>query len=436
MKRFFALIMMVAVATTILAGCGGKGSSASVPTNVNVVAGDTSAIVSWDMQPGVEYWVYKAAGTGITPQSCNSMPECKTVLGVTSPTVITGLNNGTTYSFTINGRTGGGPGGPGSPSISTTPRLAGGLAGTPWSVNTPLGAQDLHGVVYGIPNGSILGAFVAVGANGALFSSTGALSTSADGLAWVPLTNPAPAANLNAVTYNSGRFLAVGSGGVILLSTDAVTWTQQTRVTTNDLYAVSNNGTGFIATGANGTIITSGDGANWAVVPPVTTNALYGITYGNGYFVAVGATGTLLTTTNGVTWQTVATLSALDLKGVAYGIPQYYVNGVPTLNQPAATFVAIGANGALVTSPDGATWTLRPQISTTQLNAVTYGQQFIAVDNVGSIFSSIDGYTWQQSQKPTSPLYAVTHAQYYGGQYNGELVYSAVGASGVNLLAK
>ena len=427
---------MVVVATTFLAGCGGKGSSSSAPTNVKVVAGDTSAIVSWDMQPGVEYWVYKAAGTNVTPQNCNSIPECKTALNVSSPTVITGLNNGTTYSFTIDGRTGGGPGGPGSPSVSATPRLAGGLAGTPWSASNPLGTQDLHGVAYGVPSGSTLGAFVVVGAKGALFSSTGTLSSSPDGLAWVTLTNPVPAASLNAVTYNSGRFLAVGSGGVILLSTDAVTWAKQTSVTSNDLYAVSNNGTGFIATGANGTILTSGDGATWAVVPPVTTNALYGITSGNGYFVAVGAAGTLLTSMNGVTWQTVTSLSTSDLRGVTYGVPQYYANGVLTLNQPAATFVAIGANGTLVTSPDGVTWTLRPQISTTQLNAVTYGQQFIAVDTVGSIFASIDGLTWQQAKNPTSPLYAVTHAQYFGGQYNGEYVYSAVGASGVNLLAK
>src|SRR5450759_6037814 len=100
MKRFFAFIMVI-LAAMLLVGCGGKGSSASAPTNVNVVAGDTSITVLWDMQPGVTYWIWSIAGTYIDIQNCNA---CSTpLISVSSPKVITGLTNGTTYSFSING---------------------------------------------------------------------------------------------------------------------------------------------------------------------------------------------------------------------------------------------------------------------------------------------------------------------------------------------
>src|SRR5450759_146977 len=456
MKRFFAFIMVI-VAAMLLVGCGGKGSSASAPTNVNVVAGDTSITVLWDMQPGVTYWIWSIAGTYIDIQNCNA---CSTpLITVSSPKVITGLTNGTTYSFSINGRTNGGPGGPGSPSVSATTRLAGGLDNngiSTWNPpGNPLGTQDLHGVAYGVPSVNTLGlgglgglgVFVAAGNSGSLFS--GIVSNTDGSISWTPSNNTPTNVTLNALTYNSGKFLAVGDGGAILYSTDGATWALAPSVTPNDLYAVSNNGSGFIATGASGTLLTSGDGINWVACNSGTTNTLYGIThgygiFGNGIFVAVGANGTLVTSPDGVTWTTQNSNSpASDLKGVAYGVPKLaYVytpqNGYTSQNLPAATFVAVGANGTLVTSPDGVTWTPQNSISSTSLNAVTYGHQFVAVGDGGNIFTSIDGLAWLPAQNSTSSLpnlFAVMPATYVGGQYAGQYVYSAVGANGANMLA-
>jgi photosystem II stability/assembly factor-like uncharacterized protein len=288
-----------------------------------------------------------------------------------------------------------------------------------------------------------LGVFVATGNSGSLFSG---LVSGADGsISWTSSNNTLTSANLNAVTFNTGKFLAVGNNGVILLSPDGTTWTQETSGTANNLYAVSNNGTGFIAIGENGTLISSSDGATWASVPLVTTNTLYGITYGEGRFVAVGAAGTLITSTDGVNWQTEQIASPLpDLKGVAFGIPQLaYVytpqNGYTTQNLPAATFVAVGANGTLLTSPDGLTWTVQNPIATTSLNAVTYGHQFVAVGDGSSIFTSIDGLTWVPAQNYSSSqpnLYAIIPALYVSGQYANLYVYSAIGARGTSMLAQ
>lgn len=406
MKRFFALIIVI-ITFILLQGCRGNGSSAPAPTNVNVVEGDSSVTVSWDMLPGVEYWVFKAAGTNVTPQSCYGMPQCQMIMKAVSPTVVSGLANGTAYSFTVNGRIDGGKGGAGSPSIQATPRLA----GASWSVGTSLGAFDLHGVTYG-------SVFVAVGTNGALFSST-------NGVNWIPpttinwTTTPATLPDFNAASYYGGTYVTVGTGGVLLTSADAITWTQQTGVSPgNDLYSVASNGAGgYVATGANGTIINSSNAKNWtaATSSGTTTSALYAVTYANGMYVAAGASGTLLASTDGNIWNPPASISSsissINLRGIAYG---------------AGIFVALGDNGTLVTSADGTNWTLRSSSpSATLVNAVTYGRQFVAVDNAGTIFTSTDGLAWAQATSPTSsPLYAVTH-----GPYN----YSAVGAAGLNI---
>ena len=404
-----------------LAGCRGKGSSAPAPTNVNVVAGETSATISWDMSPGVDYWVFRAAGANVTPQTCFGMPQCQMIPNAVSPLLVTGLTNGTQYAFTVNGRTDGGAGGPGSPSIQATPRLA----GATWTVGNALGTYDL----YGIAHSSL---FVAAGTQGTLL-------TSSDGLAWTPRpaitwlsTTPSPLPDLNAITYG-GTYVTVGTVGVILSSSDAVNWTQQTNATP-DLYAVTNNGAGkYVAAGLSGTIINSSNGVNWtsATYIPSSTPTLYGVAYGNGRYVAVGAGGTVLTSdAYGTTWATAIAASSplptYDLKGVAYG------SGVGTSGpgtNTTGTFVAVGVNGTMVTSTDGGlTWgvpTTSPIPAGTQINAVTYGSQFVAVADDGSIYNSTDGVNWTQVVSPNSTHpYAVVH-----GLYD----YSAVGASGLNM---
>jgi len=459
MKRFFVFILAL-IATLLLSSCGGKGSASSAPANVSIVTGDSSVTISWDAQPGVEYWIWKTAGTSIDIPSCTS--ACTTLVQAASPTVITGLVNGQAYAFTINGRTSGGPGGPGSTSISVTPRLAGGLdlnGISTWKQPSALNTQeDLHGIAYGVPlvntlteNLVILGSagvFVAAGNNGSLFSG---LISSIDGsVSWTPSGNTLPHNNLNAVTFNNGKFLAVGDGGEILLSSDGTNWTVEPNADTHNLYAVSNIGLEFIAVGDSGTILTSsGGGVNWTRSSP-TTESLYGITYGAGMLVAVGAGGTFVySSDNGATWQETTQHPAPlpDLKSVAYGAPQlaelYYLftpqNGYTLQTPPLATFVAAGVNGTVLTSQDGITWSTQNPIQSNSINAVTYGHEFVAVGDGGSIFTSIDGLTWTttHNDSPLLPnLYTVLPTFYSGGQYANHFGYAAVGANGSNMFAQ
>jgi photosystem II stability/assembly factor-like uncharacterized protein len=127
----------------------------------------------------------------------------------------------------------------------------------------------------------------------------------------------------------------------------------------------------------------------------------------------------LLRSVDGINWQAVASNTGSDLRGAAYGINAS--NGI-------GVYVAVGANGTLLTSPDSVTWTAQPAISVNSLSGVVYGTQFIAVGASGTILTSTDGTTWAAQPSGTANnLDAIVHATYS---------YSAVGASGVNLLAK
>ncbi len=53
------------------------------------------------------------------------------------------------------------------------------------------------------------------------------------------------------------------------------------------------------------------------------------------------------------------------------------------------TFVAVGWHGAILTSPDGVTWTERTSGTTESLKGVTYGNNtFVAVGGSGNIGSA------------------------------------------------
>jgi photosystem II stability/assembly factor-like uncharacterized protein len=437
MKRFFVFIM-VAMVTMSLAGCFGSGaSSAPQPANVAVAAKDSRVVVTWDSIPGVTYWIFTAVGAGVTPLNCSSMSACGTTLYATSPQTVSSLpgtygtfgtvplTNGVQYSFTVNGRINGGPGGPGSPAIEATPRLA----GNTWNTGPSAGTTDLRGVAYGA------GWFVTAGLGGSSFYSL-------DGNVWNALSNPNPT-DFYSVAFNGAVFLGVGANGnVMSLSPGQSAWTKQNSGTNNTLYAIANGNALVVAVGANGTIITTNNsGTSWTTDSSPPGYSLYGVAYGVakgiGTYVAVGAAGTLLYSTDGVTWYRASSpLPTIDLKGVTYG--GLDVNGY-------GVFVAVGNNGTVLTSEDGVTWTQQTStniLPTSNLNSVAYTayRRFMAVGSDGNIYYSEyysngsttvgnGGAVWTQVTPPvaTSSINAITT----GGLYD----YSAVGAGGLNLYA-
>ncbi len=240
-------------------------------------------------------------------------------------------------------------------------------------------------VVYGITYGSSSGIplFVAVGTAYAGGPPNAEVLTSQDAINWSLTYTNGPGVyinQLNAVAFGNGEFVAVGSGGAILTSPDAVNWTQQTSHTTSGLNGVTYGGGLCVAVETGGGIVTSPDGANWTVAAPGPNYALYGVAYGNGSYVAVGESSSyypvIMTSHDGASW------SATYTGPTAY----YYLSAI-TFNN--GTFAATGQNGQILTSPDGSTWTARSSGTGNQLSAVVFGEsEFIAVGASGTILGT------------------------------------------------
>jgi hypothetical protein len=412
MRVVFAWIAALLAAFAVV-GCGG-GDSASAPTNVVAVPHDSSATISWDMESGVEYWLWIAAAPSVSSDTCANTAGCVIRRGVSSPYLLGGLINGTTYSAVLNGRINGGPGGPDSALVTFTPLAA----GSSWSVGTPLGTGNLLGVAYTpATTTSSVNTYVAVGQGGSIFSSS-------DALTWTATTSNV-AANLNAVVFNGSQFVAAGDGGTIVTSTDGSTWTTRASGTASNLYGLSTTGAFVVAVGANGTIVTSTDGgSSWTTQTSGTTGDLYAVAVSTtALFVAVGAHGTLVSSTNGTAWTVGNSQTALDLKSVAWGTSNLL-----------GIFAAVGAAGTLVTSSDGTTWTVQAPIAANAMNSIVFGSQWISVGTAGAIFTSSDGITWQAAVSGTpNDLYSVVFTG--TSALTLQIGYVAVGAAGTNLTA-
>jgi hypothetical protein len=79
------------------------------------------------------------------------------------------------------------------------------------------------------------------------------------------------------------------------------------------------------------------------------------------------------------------------------------------------TFVAVGRNeGAILTSPDGGTWTVRPSGISNWLRGIVYGKTiFVAVGKAGTILTSQDRLIW-------------AYEDFDGESLRGELIRSLV----------
>lgn len=401
----------------LLAACGGGGSPANPPAGgITVVPGNDQVTVSWTADAGVEYWLWYVAGSSVTTTTPGHLTKVK----VASPYVLTGLTNGLTYAFAVNGRTGGGAGGPLSPSVTAVPRAA----GSTWVAGTSMGTNDIRGLTYGAASDASLN-FVAVGDVGVMFKSS-------DGAVWSALTSPS-VANFNATLYALSQFIAVGSpsgAGNVFRSTNLLSWTPASTNpgSAQNLNALATNGSRVVAVGDNGTIQSSTDGLTWTTATTVpTADHLYGVTYvASGLWLAVGANGTLLTSTDGLSWVTRASSTTNALRSVA---------GIAFSNTSGYLYVAVGLSGAVRTSPDGITWTAQALGSAADLYAVNAStialpasNQFLVVGAGGAAYTSPDAVTWTaQNTGTTANLWSL---------YGSPALYFAAGSAGANISSR
>jgi photosystem II stability/assembly factor-like uncharacterized protein len=409
--------LMAFAAALILTACGGGSSSKpQAPAGgITVVAADSEVTITWQETPGVEYWIFASPNSpNLTLSNWLATVGSTYRLKVTSPYVVTGLTNGTPYSFFLTGRINGGPGSDATPTVIATPRLA----GIEWTSGTTLNTGNKTAMAYGGIVDSATNTFVyryiAAGNGGRLYNASNIDS-------WTSLTSPVTN-DLYAAEFALAKFIAVGAGGKVVTSGDGQTWGEVSSLTTQNLNAIASSGSAVVAVGDNGSIITSTDGVTWKLATSVPTAAhLYAVNFSNaGKWVAVGAGGTILSSTDGFTWTAQTSNTVADLKGI--GSNSTYTNSATTYN-----FVAIGAAGTVLTSPDAITWTQQTINTNASLNALSYVNQFMAVGSNGTIITSPDGITWTtRTSNSTENLTTLIRAsnQYIAVSDTGKIIYS------------
>ena len=257
--------------------------------------------------------------------------------------------------------------------------------GTHWKVRNPLPTNEtLLGVT---PFGSNI---FAVGTSGTLLTSTDG------GTTWsrVPL-GISPAFRAIASTPNITpaasppvpMIVLVGDDGNIVTSPDGVVWTYRNASGAKALQSVIwvDALSLFVAVGQGGLIFTSADGATWTHQNSTISSDLESVAYGDATLIAVGKDGVIVTSTDvqAAAWAQATSNTNRWLRSVAF-------------NAPAGKFAAIGDGGALVTSPDGSSWTTGSILSTTANLRSIYsdGARFIVAGVGGVVFYSADGSTW------------------------------------------
>ncbi len=223
-----------------------------------------------------------------------------------------------------------------------------------------------------------LGEFVAVGSTGTIIGSSNLLAWSA--------FDSGTTNQLNGVVFETNVFVAVGAAGTILTSTNGTSWVSQDFSKTNSLNGIAYGNGLFLAVGDLGEVLTSMDGTNWAQ-QSFGNPKLLGVVFGGGHFVAVGTGGSVWTSLDGTNWQSQITPEIGTLNAVAYG------NGL---------YVAAGDDGAILSSVDSTNWT--PQVSGTPDNFTSvlfYDQTFYAIGPAGQNYISSDAEEWEESDAGT-----------------------------------
>lgn len=242
-----------------------------------------------------------------------------------------------------------------------------------WTEQTSATTENLNRIIL------INGVYYALGAAGVYL-------TSRDGTSWVSRSIGSAIA-LYDLQMNTAKdlYTMVGAGGAIYTSTDPIAtspvWTSRTSNVSTDLTKVIYSSSTWYVYGKAGTILKSTNGVDWTNLS-VSANAISanGIITNGTVKVYFGANGNIVSTTDGITYTKRVSGTTVNLLSGCYG---------------NSMFLVVGQNGVVLSSPDGVTWTLRTSGSSAQLNRVVYGNSYFAIAGYDStILKSADGISW------------------------------------------
>ena len=210
---------------------------------------------------------------------------------------------------------------------------------------------------------------------------------STDGAHWsdAPLLPTLTGVNFNCVASDlGGTTVAMGSAGAVLTGKSGV-WSLATPLgTAVNWHRVAFGGGRFVALDDLGDFSISSDGVNWSALSPISSGGaiLSNLFYGGGRFVGLGSAQTT---------GTLADASSAFVIKAGDGLQHFY----GAASSPSF-LVVVGDAGAILTSSDAATWTLRDSHAPSGFfRAVAAGNGWVAVGDDGLVDSSSDGLTWQ-----------------------------------------
>lgn len=188
---------------------------------------------------------------------------------------------------------------------------------------------------------------------------------------------------LYAVAAGPSSLVAVGEGGMVLVSTDAISWNEVTSDLSREVRGVAYGAAGFVAVAERavtvGTIVgVSVDGTTWttAEVPDVN---LLDIAFAAGVYVAVGRGGAIQTSPDGMTWTPQTSGTTHDLKAIEHD---------------GTSLLAVGAAGTILESVDGVTWTAVRAGDPTDFSSVAFGAGVFVASTDRGVSTSTDGQVW------------------------------------------
>ncbi len=270
------------------------------------------------------------------------------------------------------------------------------------------------------------------------------------------------------VTFGGSTFVAVGTTGVAMSSTDGLTWTSRTAnvPATNNLKAITYNPTGTdpnsgltgfftaVATSGINRAITSHDGITWTAQQTAVYSWL-----SVAWSPTANTTGTLVAVTNS------GTLLNRVMYSTDGGSTWSYANAATNNNWKAVTwsadlgiFVAVAASGTgnrVMTSSDGIHWTSQTSAGDLSWNSIVWASStslaqanatagtpgctnaslgmFVAtvsaVSGTTRVMKSCNGTTWSLSTTPNANFFSVAWGATAGGTGQFVAVGNTAGAA-------
>ncbi len=251
-----------------------------------------------------------------------------------------------------------------------------------------------HWQAHPLPASVYLGP-VAWGRGSYVIASMQGTFSSPDGVAWTQVRGADLQLRPAAAIFDGTRFVVVGSryrvdgflvGGLVMTSSDAVTWDVRDATPGISLEAIAFNGTRYVASGwqvVDGfnrvVFLASSDALTWQSVSGPYAAWPPEIVAGSSGFVATG--DAVWSSPDGLSWT----------KGTLEGI------GIQTgLATDGARFVTVGFGDVIFASDDGVSWRRRsPEDFAHLADVVWTGRGYVAVGVAGTVMVSTDGRAWE-----------------------------------------